>query len=143
MLTGFLDVCRYATGGANYSDDYALGYDVCAFTFPSYSTNTLWRAQSDTGNCYATFDEECVSALESAASGYANDLINNATPSPNSNLTASHLPRVCYDIAQALEQSFPSECQKFMNDSLTLTAGGFRRRISYLLHKLMLTLQQL
>ena len=120
---------RYATGGANYSDDLALGYDVCAFTLPTYSTNTLYRAQSDTGNCFATFDSDCVSALESAASSYADGLISNATPPPNSNLTADTLSRVCYDIGQTIEQNFPSECQKYMNNSVTLSVGGFRRFI--------------
>lgn len=131
----------YATGGANYSDDYALGYDICAFTFPTYSTNTLWRGQSDTGDCFATFDADCVRALESAASGYANEMIANATPNPNSNLTADNLGRVCYDLGQTLENNFPSECQKYMNDSLALSAGGFRRLKSKLSADRMLIFQ--
>jgi hypothetical protein len=81
--------------------------------------------------------------LKSAASGYADQLVNNATPNPNSNLTAARLPRVCYDIGQALEENFPSECQKFMNHSITLTTGGFRRRISDLVAEDMLTSKQL
>jgi hypothetical protein len=120
---------RYATGGANYSDDLALGYDVCAFTFPTYYLNTLYRAQSDSGNCFTAFDRDCVSALESAASSYADGLVLNATPPPNSNLSAGALSRVCYDIGQSLEQNFPSECQKYMNNSVALSVGGFRRSI--------------
>lgn len=134
---------RYATGGANYSDDLSLGYDVCAFTFLTYSDNTLLRAQADTGNCLATFDSECVSDLESAASGYADGLISNATPSPNSNLTAGSLPTVCYEIAQSIENNFPSSCGKFMNSSETLTVGGFRTLPSNDRGEYVLTLQQL
>lgn len=114
----------YNTGGANYSDDFGLGYDVCAFTIGAIATNTLWRSQTDSGNCVATFDRDCVSALESAASGYALGLISNGTPPPNSNLTAGSLDHICYDVANAIQSDFPSECKKYMND--TIVVGGFR-----------------
>ena len=105
------------TNGANYSNDASLGYDVCMFTIAPISTNTLLRGQTDTGNCLATFDVDCKSALEDAASGYALGLIQNATPEPNSNLSEHSLSKVCYDVANSLESNFPEQCQKYMNDT--------------------------
>ena len=117
----------YNTGGANYSDDLGLGYDVCAFTIGVIAANTLLRGQTDSGNCVATFDKDCVSAIESAASSYALGLVMNGTPPPHSNLTANSLDRVCYDIANSIQSNFPSECQKYMNQTQSLTVGGFRK----------------
>lgn len=56
------------TNGANYSDSASLGYSMCLFSVQTPTTNTFLRAQTDTGNCEATLDSECNSALTSMAS---------------------------------------------------------------------------
>lgn len=106
----------YNTGGANYSDDIHLGYDVCAiFLWPdNLYDNTILRGQSDNGSCYQTFDDNCANALMNAAQGYAT-WIDHASPLPNSNLTAESLPTVCSDIRDQMAAKLPDECQAFIN----------------------------
>ena len=103
---------------------FCISYDVCVFTIGIITQNTMWRGQTDNGKCLATFDSDCVSALEDAASGYALGLVSNPTPEPNSNLTAGSLPQVCYDVANSLQHNFPKQCLPFMNDSLAVTGTG-------------------
>ena len=113
----------YNTGGANYSDDFALGYDACIVAVSGLSTNTLYRAQSDNGSCLATFNSDCVNALQSTSQDYATQLVSDPTPLPNSNLTVGTLYTVCDSIGRYLTANFPKQCMPYTNASSILVAG--------------------
>lgn len=114
----------YDSGGANYSDDLALGYDVCSIILPDITNNTLLRGQSDNGTCLSTFDASCVQALQAITEQLANTLVQNPTPLPHSNLTAASLPNVCDDITTSLMAGFPRECSPFFGNSTKSPALG-------------------
>ncbi|KAK4629394.1 hypothetical protein CLAFUW4_08104 [Fulvia fulva] len=107
----------YDTNGANYSDRYALGYDVCALVGFSLNYNTQLRGQSDNGSCLSTLDQPCISAIVSTVQQYATWLTT-ASPGPDSNLTTTSLPDVCRDLSHALVENFPKECSYFFQDKL-------------------------
>lgn len=107
----------YNTNGANYSDRYALGYDVCALVGFSLNYNTQLRGQSDNGSCQSTLDQPCISALTSLAEQWALWLTT-PSPGPNSNLTSTSLPSVCRALSHAIVQHFPDECSYFFADKL-------------------------
>jgi hypothetical protein len=109
---------------ASAHTDHALLLYSCLFTVQVPSTNTALRGQSDTGNCAATFDSDCNSALEDAASGFVYNMVENATPPPNSNLTAGSQSTVCYKAGQTLQDNFPSECQKYFNGTAQVTGSA-------------------
>lgn len=109
------------TAGANYSDDFGLGYDVCAFNIQPFPYNNQLRAQSDNGSCYEMFDQSCVGALNSAAENYALQLTSNPSPPPNSNLTSTSLPTVCNDIATMMSSALPKECSEYFFDNTTIS----------------------
>ncbi|EME78470.1 uncharacterized protein MYCFIDRAFT_178616 [Pseudocercospora fijiensis CIRAD86] len=88
--------------GANYSDDFGLGYDVCGMAIGPFPNNTLYRAQSDNGSCYSVLDETCVNDIKILAQQFALELTLNPTPYPNSNLTVDSISTVCSDIAANL-----------------------------------------
>ncbi|KAK4501883.1 hypothetical protein PRZ48_007692 [Zasmidium cellare] len=57
----------YNTGGANYTDEFSLGYDVCGFRFgdPGALTRQAhWEGQGDEGDCKRALSEECVGEWE-------------------------------------------------------------------------------
>ncbi|KAF2162473.1 hypothetical protein M409DRAFT_27098 [Zasmidium cellare ATCC 36951] len=103
--------------GANYSDDFGLGYDVCGMNFGPFPDNTNLRGQADNGSCTTMFDADCVNAIELAVQQYALDLVANPTPEPNSNLTQQSLPGVCNSIGEMLQSNIPQECTKYVNGS--------------------------
>lgn len=109
-----------STNGANFSDDFQLGYDVCGLNFGPLFENTIRRGQNDNGSCVQTFDEACVGAIKYAVSSFALELTLNPTPPPNSNLTSTSLPTVCNDIGQMLTSALPTlkECKPFFNSSV-------------------------
>lgn len=111
-----------STNGANFSDDFQLGYDVCGLSFGPLFDNTIRRGQDDDGSCLQTFDEACVGAIKYAVSNFAVELTLNPTPPPNSNLTSSSLPTVCNDIGQMLTSALPTikECKPFFNSSASV-----------------------
>ncbi|KAK4494648.1 hypothetical protein PRZ48_014004 [Zasmidium cellare] len=103
--------------GANYSDDFSLGYDVCGMNFGPFPDNTNYRGQADNGSCTTMFDTDCVNAIEQAVQQYALELTSNPTPDPNSNLTQQSLPGVCNTIGEMLQNNIPDECSKYVNGS--------------------------
>lgn len=124
------------THGANYSDDFGLGYDVCGMNFGPFPDNTNYRGQADNGSCLTMFDADCVNAIEIAVQQYAFDLVANPTPGPNSNLTSQSLPGVCNTIGEMLQNNIPQECSKYVNGS---TQVGARTGRYHLLHILCTT----
>ncbi|KAK5173769.1 uncharacterized protein LTR77_002450 [Saxophila tyrrhenica] len=113
----------YNTGGANYSNDDDLGYDVCVFVTNTPDENTYLRGQSDPGDCSSTLNAECNAALTNMANSLALGLISNATPPPNSNLTEGSLSRVCYEIGNTIQNNFPDECNVFYNGSAMVSGS--------------------
>ena len=119
------ELCSAECTGANYSYDFGLGYDVCAFTIEKTAINTLYRGQHDNGSWYSTFDAGCVNTLETMASDYALSLVWDPTSQqPRSNLTGDSLPVVCKDVARYLQAYFPQECKPFMNKTIEVFGGG-------------------
>lgn len=105
----------YNTGGANYSDDLALTYDVCAIGGMPLNDNAVARGQTDNGTCLSALDQPCVSAIKTAVQKYS-VWLTTPSPGPNSNLTSTSLPTVCTDIANMLRDNFPKECSYFFQE---------------------------
>jgi hypothetical protein len=114
----------FNTNGANYSDNYALGWDTCYFWISPFSLNTFYRGQKDNGQCKETLDATCINDLKTAAQTQASLLVKNPTPGPNSNLTRNSLPGVCSMIAVAVTQNFPPSCARFMGGPGALYGGA-------------------
>ncbi|KAH9845437.1 hypothetical protein Tdes44962_MAKER06644 [Teratosphaeria destructans] len=107
----------YDTNGANYSDRYALGYDVCALVGLSLNYNTQLRGQSDNGSCTATLDSPCITAIQATVQQYAAWYTTPSQGTP-SNLTGTSLPNVCRLLTHALIENFPNQCSYFFEDKL-------------------------
>ncbi|KXT17723.1 hypothetical protein AC579_3602 [Pseudocercospora musae] len=106
----------YNTNGANYSDDYALGYDVCAIAGLSLNYNAQLRGQTDDGSCSSTLDEPCISAIQAFAAQQA-AWLTTPSPGPTSNLTNTSLPGICRTLATEISKNIPQECSYFFQDS--------------------------
>ncbi|KAF7196660.1 hypothetical protein HII31_02030 [Pseudocercospora fuligena] len=121
--------------GANYSDDFGLGYDVCGMAFGPIPNNTQYRAQSDNGSCYSMLDEACVDDIKTLAQQFALELTLNPTPYPNSNLTVDSISTVCSDIAANLTSNLPKSCKNYFEDDTTVTEAtpltGYNSSILY------------
>ena len=114
----------YSTNGANYSNDFALGYDVCGVQVLNLTLETQFNAQHDNGTCLSAIDQDCVNALQDMAANTARILVANPSSyGPSSNLSNGVLPTVCDDIATAIKSNFPKECKKYYNE--TIEANGF------------------
>lgn len=115
----------YSTTGANYSDDFSLGYDVCLVWVQNITTQAQFNGQNDNGTCLSTFDQDCISALEGLATDTANGLV--TTPSsygPTSNLTGGVLPTICTDIANTIKDNLPKECKKYWNETVSVQGNA-------------------
>ncbi|CAK3825760.1 Hypothetical predicted protein [Lecanosticta acicola] len=103
----------YNTNGANYSSDFALGYDVCVVAGLILNYNTQLRGQNDDGTCSSALDTPCINALNSRAEQYATWL-STPSPGPNSNLTNTSLPSLCRTLATQVASNIPDECSYFI-----------------------------
>ncbi|EME87596.1 uncharacterized protein MYCFIDRAFT_212946 [Pseudocercospora fijiensis CIRAD86] len=106
----------YNTNGANYSNDYALGYDVCAIAGLSLNYNTQLRGQTDNGSCLSTLDQPCISAIKAFAAQQA-AWLTTPSPGPDSNLTNTSLPGICRTLATEISNNLPQECSYFFQNS--------------------------
>jgi hypothetical protein len=113
-----------STNGANYSNNFDLGYDACYFFAAPLLLNTIYRGQDDDGTCSSTLDSAWIKDLQAAASKYAFQLVGGLTPGTISNLTTGSLPGVCASIAAMVTKDFPSSCAVFFNGAGTLGGGG-------------------
>ena len=115
----------YSPLGANYSYDWGLGYDVCAYVIEVTSIDFLYRAQNDNGDCTTAMDEECVSDLETQAKQLALGFtLDQSTGLPKANLTSNSTEAVCVDIGNALTDNFPKSCTNFMNTTEYIKVSG-------------------
>ena len=113
----------YSTHGADYSDSFSLGYDVCAISLQNVTLEAQYNAQKDNGTRLSAFDHYCVDALRSLGIATANNLVESPLSyGPDSNLTNGVLPDICDTISNKIKNNFPSECKKFWNN--TIDAGG-------------------
>ena len=100
----------YSTNGANFSDDFSLGYDVCAISLQNITLEAQYNDQQDNGTYLSAFDQDCVDALRELGTSIANSLVSNPSSyGPDSNLTDGALPSMCATIAARVKRSFPSE----------------------------------
>lgn len=113
----------YTTNGADYSNDFGLGYDACALTLAPLNANAILRGQSDNGTCLTTMDDACVSALQTNTQNYANTLTGSLT-GPQLNLTNTTLPTICNDLGSNLIATFPEECSYFFEDPPAALGGA-------------------
>jgi hypothetical protein len=115
----------FDTNGANYTDNFALGWDACYLWMVPWALNTFRRGQNDSGDCSTTLNQACVSDLQAATNSAAKLLVSQpTTPGPNSsNLTTNSLPGVCSQIAAMVSQQFPESCAPFFNGPGVLTGG--------------------
>ncbi|KAK5703698.1 hypothetical protein LTR97_002711 [Elasticomyces elasticus] len=109
-------------GSANYSDDYRLYYDVCAFAVTNTTQQTDYRGMQDNGTCLSAFDLGCVEAFNKLASSTADSLVTDRFDGgPDTNLTGDALPRVCEDLAMTIESRLPKECKPFYEKTVSVT----------------------
>ncbi|KAF7189911.1 hypothetical protein HII31_08733 [Pseudocercospora fuligena] len=103
----------YNTGGANYSDDFGTGYDVCTFRLTNVTELAKWNAyiNNDDGSCEEAFDDDCVKDLKKLARKTAEDQVGESSPA--SNLTEGALPKVCSTIGNIIQNDMPKKCKKF------------------------------
>ncbi|KAK3725455.1 hypothetical protein LTR37_000425 [Vermiconidia calcicola] len=65
----------YSAHGANYSDSFGLGFDVCAISLQNITLEAQYNGQRDNGSCLAAFDQDCVVALRELGIATANSLV--------------------------------------------------------------------
>lgn len=104
-----------SSSGANYSNNFELGYDACFFWLSPLLLNTMWRGQTDDGTCSTMFDEACINDLQGAANTYAVQMVGGYAITPESNLTSTSLPTVCGNMARLMTDNFPQSCAPFFN----------------------------
>jgi hypothetical protein len=114
----------FDTNGANYTDNYSLGWDACYFWMLPFTINTFLRGQKDPGDCSATLNQACLNDLKGAVNSATRLLVSNPTPGPDSNLTTNSLPGVCSKIASMVTQQFPSSCAVFFDGPASLAGGA-------------------
>lgn len=117
------DLYWYNTGGQDYSNSLALGYDVCAILFGGVRNNTHLRAQYDDGSCLAALDANCINALQQQAEALAMQSVGMITPLSNDNLTADSLPAVCASVGAGMNASLPPVCEPYFNNTYYGTVG--------------------
>lgn len=113
----------FLPNGANLTNNFKLGFDMCYFWISDATINTLQRGQSDNGSCSQTLDSACVQDVNNLAQKVAIDLVANPSPGPNSNLTTNSLPTVCSDMAKIMTQNFPKSCEVFFNGTRGFFGG--------------------
>ncbi|EME81898.1 uncharacterized protein MYCFIDRAFT_87057 [Pseudocercospora fijiensis CIRAD86] len=106
----------YNTGGANYSDDFGMGYDVCAFRLRNLTSLATWNAyiKNDDGSCNKTLDDDCIKDLKKLARRTAIAQVGEASPA--SNLTEGALPKVCSAIGTTILNNLPKTCKKYFDE---------------------------
>ncbi|CZT18082.1 uncharacterized protein RCC_03921 [Ramularia collo-cygni] len=107
----------YNTNGANYSGNFALGYDVCALIGFSLNYNSKLRGQEDDGTCSSALDSTCISDIKAVTQQWADWLTTPNTIGPGTNLTNSTLPTLCNTLAASVKDNFPASCSYFFQDS--------------------------
>jgi hypothetical protein len=108
----------YNTGGLNYSDSLSLGFDACAIRF-GYGAldNTYRRGQYDNGSCLATFDAECINAVQRQAEESAMQLVGSPTYLSDGNLTANSIVGICDEISRRMATALPQPCKPYYNET--------------------------
>ena len=105
-----------STGGQNYSNDLALGYDVCAYDIGSgLPLNTIELGQDDPGDCSIMLSPQCRAAILDRTAQSALKWVSYASPPPYSNLSAGVLPTLCEYILKDVGENgyqFPKECSQ-------------------------------
>jgi hypothetical protein len=115
----------FDTHGANYTNNFALGWDACYFWMLPFLPNTFFRGQNDPGDCSSTLDASCIADLKKATESASHELLFILPNSgPYSNLNATSLPGVCNQIASIVNMNFPSSCAPFFNGTGSLVAGS-------------------
>ncbi|SMR46858.1 unnamed protein product [Zymoseptoria tritici ST99CH_1A5] len=109
--------------GADYADDFQLGYDVCAFALQTVTDEVRCRGQSENGSCYDTFDEQCINAIKSEAEQYALSLTQYPTPPPTSNLTWTSIGPPCAEFFNGSAIAYLSTPLTGYNSSLIYSSG--------------------
>lgn len=105
----------YSTGGQNYSNDLAIGYDVCTYSISNLPLNTIELGQDDPGDCSIIFSSQCREAILDGTSQSAYKWISYASPPPYSNLSAGVLPTIFTYILTDIGEdgyTFPKECSQ-------------------------------
>ncbi|KXT04931.1 hypothetical protein AC578_3476 [Pseudocercospora eumusae] len=107
----------YNTGGANYSDDFGIGYDVCTFRLRNVTALATWNAyiNNDDGSCDKTLGDDCIKDLKKLARDTAVQQVGESSPAAN--LTEGALPKVCSTIGDILQSNMPKNCKKFFNET--------------------------
>jgi hypothetical protein len=119
----------YSTGGQNYSDDLALGYDVCAYYIGNLPLSTVELGQDDPGDCSTTFSDHCRTAILDRAAESAYKWVSYASQPPYSNLSTGVLSTICsYIIGDFGDNGFtyPKECSQDTWGPDVLPSGVFR-----------------
>jgi hypothetical protein len=115
----------FDTHGANYTNNFALGWDACYFWMLPFLPNTFFRGQNDPGDCSSTLDTSCIADLKNATESASHELLFILPNSgPYSSLNATSLPGVCNQIASMVNVNFPSSCAPFFNGTGSLVAGS-------------------
>ena len=57
----------FNTGGADYTDDVSLGYDVCVLEFYNVTELAYYGARNENGSCKSTFTQDCIEAIQDLA----------------------------------------------------------------------------